>query len=437
MSRRAREAPSEAARGATVATVDGGLAPYEDVRVLSSTPSFRLLSALESRAGRRVVLVVPARSSSATDAAGAPAAHTTAARNALERLALAHASIVHPAVPPARRVVEHGALVAVELACGARSDGVEVVRRLLARHERIPYAAADAFVLRLREALDAARAAPSGPWFLGRIAPSNVLFDAEGRAFLVGFGANVVTDDAEGRPEPSVPLHQAPERIAGAHPSAMGDYVALLLLARSLLAVVELPPVLSELAHGTLARGALARALAFTEARVLGLPGLRVGLSEALALAAKVRSLVGAGLDPDALATRVAALLAATDDDALAAASSLTGNDDAPLVLAHDASFLVSARAGRRRLGAAQRRIVLELAARHALGVEAPATSDELFALAWPSERAEPRELAMNRLHAAVSRLRRLGLGDALERFDDGYRIAPSARVHRLLGPTR
>jgi hypothetical protein len=56
----------------------------------------------------------------------------------------------------------------------------------------------------------------------------------------------------------------------------------------------------------------------------------------------------------------------------------------------------------------------------------------ELFEAGWPGERPI-REAGANRVYVTLARLRQLGLRDVVERFEDGYRIAPQA-VIRLAG---
>ena len=63
---------------------------------------------------------------------------------------------------------------------------------------------------------------------------------------------------------------------------------------------------------------------------------------------------------------------------------------------------------GRRRV---QRRLLLALAR-----ARGPMTAPELMAAGWPGERMQPAA-ARNRLHVALWRLRRAGIGDLLE-FD-------------------
>lgn len=382
------------------------LGGYSDVHVFATPRAFRLLSA--RRDGRRVVLVRPG-----------PAADPIAARTKLDALARAHARITHPAVPRTTLTRPDDDAPFVELDCAGIADGFTVIARIAASGTRIPYAAGDAFIVGLREALEAAHAA--GHVF-GRLSLGNVLFDARGRAFLLGFGANVVAEDEHGRADPRVRFFEAPELIAGATPTSMTDYVALLMLTRSVLPHVALPPALERVVHGRsgLAERGLLELLRWVESRVIHeAPGLRVGLTEALRTAQRIRKLLGVTLDRDGFPRLVAELLA----------RDLETDPAAALVVADDASWMETA-GGRRRLGAAQRRILGALCDRHALGDPRPWTTWELFDLGWPGESPEP-EVGVNRVHAALSRLRRLGLGDALERFDDGYRLAPAITIAR------
>ena len=53
-----------------------------------------------------------------------------------------------------------------------------------------------------------------------------------------------------------------------------------------------------------------------------------------------------------------------------------------------------------------------------------------LLEAGWPGERVLP-DSGAHRVHVAVSALRKMGLHEALERFDAGYRLAPAMVMHR------
>ncbi len=50
--------------------------------------------------------------------------------------------------------------------------------------------------------------------------------------------------------------------------------------------------------------------------------------------------------------------------------------------------------------------------------------------LGWPDERVE-HEAGLNRVYVTMNRLRRQLPDGALQRFDDGYRLAPEVTVRR------
>jgi hypothetical protein len=54
----------------------------------------------------------------------------------------------------------------------------------------------------------------------------------------------------------------------------------------------------------------------------------------------------------------------------------------------------------------------------------------DLIEAAWPSERIDPRA-AKNRLHVAIATLRRMGLGDSIERAEHGYRLSNELSIVR------
>lgn len=62
---------------------------------------------------------------------------------------------------------------------------------------------------------------------------------------------------------------------------------------------------------------------------------------------------------------------------------------------------------------------------------DALASDDDLIEHAWPGEKMLA-DSATTRLQKAVSDLRKLGLGDVIERAENGYRIHPSQRVIKL-----
>jgi hypothetical protein len=96
------------------------------------------------------------------------------------------------------------------------------------------------------------------------------------------------------------------------------------------------------------------------------------------------------------------------------------------ILLGHDGEWLETPNGMRHSLGRRRplRRLLLALARAHAAG--APALSvDDLLEAGWPGERPLP-EAGSNRVWVAISTLRKLGLGESLQRWDGGYRLDPA-----------
>jgi hypothetical protein len=71
------------------------------------------------------------------------------------------------------------------------------------------------------------------------------------------------------------------------------------------------------------------------------------------------------------------------------------------------------------------RRLLLVLAATRLARTGEPLSWSTLVAAGWPDERILPRA-ARNRIHVALSRLRRLGLGPWLVHVPDGWMLSPT-----------
>jgi len=100
------------------------------------------------------------------------------------------------------------------------------------------------------------------------------------------------------------------------------------------------------------------------------------------------------------------------------------------LTLAEDAAWFEVGSAA--RVSLARRAVLRRLLRRLALErLERPGgwlSTEALFAAGWPAERAIPASAA-NRVHVSLSRLRKLGLSDFLERGAAGLRLRPEAMV--------
>lgn len=390
---------------------------YHDVHPIRARAGWIVLRARRIDDDSPCVLVAPGREAS-----------TAEARHSLEAVARAHASVKHPLVPAVSALRTIAERPVLELACEAVIDGLELTQRLAQTRLRVPYAAGDAFIMSLREAMQAAHAAGH---CLGRISGANVLFAPNGRWSLVGFGENFPVQDQHGRPDPTLPSFVAPEVAAGAPPSPIGDYVALLTYMRSQLAHVDpggpLGLVLQAALH---ARGtALTEAMHWIERRLLGeLPARRATIGEAIAKAQRIRKLLGVTPDPEAFRALVEDVLAPPSTDRGPGAPEPLASE--ALTVGADAEWIACGDEPPRPVRGAARRIVLALVEHHLLGATTALRSVDLIELGWPSENPE-YEAGLNRVYVTMNRLKKLLPEGSLQRFDDGYRLAPGLLVQR------
>jgi hypothetical protein len=82
----------------------------------------------------------------------------------------------------------------------------------------------------------------------------------------------------------------------------------------------------------------------------------------------------------------------------------------------------------RHELGQAHRRIISALTRLHRHAPGRALTIQELLEAGWPGERPIS-PAGTNRVHVVLAQLRRIGMRGVIERYKDGYRIAPSANV--------
>jgi hypothetical protein len=405
---------------------------YRRAHAIRSRASFRLVGATREADDRRVVVVVPG-----------PSADRGRVAEALAEVERVHAHLDHPRIPKVSASGLAGETPFLELECDAVIDGVDMVRRMAGAPAKIPYAAADGFIVSLREALEAAHAAPrpdtGAPICLGRLSAANVLFSPRGEWFLVGFGRNFPLETESGSLEGSVTPFAAPELLAGAAPSPMGDYVALLLFTRSLAAHVELASAIARMLRGDvrLADLDLLTHIRWFDQHVLSAPPpLRPPMREAIAVSDRLRERLGEHPDPARFAAFVATLLERWEEPP--ALDEAEPSPPATVVLGPEAMWIAAPEGGRHRLGRSLRRIVAALVARHRAAPGEPLSMWDLLEVGWPGERPA-LEAGANRVYTALTRLRRMGLRDALERFEDGYRLSPRYEVRSAdeAGPSR
>jgi len=355
-----------------------------------------------------------------------PRADRAAASAALARFADAHARIDHPSVPRTRRAGVVEGVELVELACDAVADGEELLRIAADSGTRFPYAVADAFTTAVREALQGGHRVGL---CLGRIAYANILFSADGRLHLVGFGHNVVAQKEAGGIVGTITVFSAPELDSGGELSPTGDYVALLHMSRTLAARVDMADALTRVLSGRPSGvdAELVELMRWYDTAFLGsLPHQRRTIDEGIAVSARIREILGAPLDHAQREAFMAELLAREGQ--------IPGEPDTGrrggLVIGPEALWFLAPDGIRRQLGSrrALRRILLALVDKRLSAPGAPLAVWDVVAAGWPGE--DPiHEAALNRVYVTMTRLRGLGLGEAIERFDDGYRLSPRLPV--------
>lgn len=393
---------------------------------IRSRGAFQLVSARRAADQTRCVLVLPGPSGDARRVAAAFAE--------VERV---HALLDHPLIPKVTRRDDIGGTPVLELDCAASFDGIELIRSIAESGRKLPYGAADAFIASLRVALQVGHAVidthTGAPICMGRLAHGNVLFDEAGRWWLIGFGRNLPLEKDDGEVDGTWAFFQAPEMATGGSPSPSGDYVALVYFMRSLMSYVDM----SSTAMGRLLRGQfqpsdreLIECLRWVEKQMLGeLPQFRPSVAEAVEMAQRIRELAGIVHDAPGFSRFVAEVMQEREPEpeAAAPAADVPAAGTSVLTIGPEATVVVTADGESRPLGRTLRRILLALVERHAAGPE-PLTTAEVLEAGWPGERPI-HEAGQNRVYVSMNRLRAQGLRDAIERFDDGYRLKPSVSV--------
>jgi DNA-binding response OmpR family regulator len=141
------------------------------------------------------------------------------------------------------------------------------------------------------------------------------------------------------------------------------------------------------------------------------------------AMRAATKPAVSAGKKSEPEEVRFARRVLARRIEGRAADSERTAHG---IIVAGDASWLRVPSGETVRLGRARAlaRIVRELALERVRHPGRPVTAEELVRAGWPDERIVP-SAAKNRLHVSITRLRKLGLEDAILREAEGYLFDP------------
>jgi hypothetical protein len=348
------------------------------------------------------------------------------ARRRLAGLARLHRLVAGAHVPGVGAESIDGPTPWVALDCDAVAD-LEVLTDFVRQSgDRPPYERTSTLGKTLMETLSRVHRTrdpdTGGDACLGSLSSSNVLFGADGRMWIVGFGAGPLSGAVV-----------APEVGAGGPATPSGDVYALTVFLRSQMPFTRLPPVVRRVFSGTSIRSdaKLLVLLAWSNMKVLaGPPRGRPTMDVSLAQAKKAWRMLG--VEPDVAGFREwAASVIAAEPNRLPDAPRQSRTRQ--ILLGHDGEWLETPNGMRHSLGRRRplRRLLLALARAHAAG--APALSvDDLLEAGWPGERPLP-EAGSNRVWVAISTLRKLGLGEILQRWDGGYRLDPAVpcRVER------
>lgn len=401
---------------------DPWLARFVHCETLTDNAAFLVVACIDATTQRRVFVV-----------AADPRGPREASRVALDKLYAAHREPPHAIIAPAIERGDHGDVPFVVFDFPARLDFDRVLQIGLDSGRKAPYQMADGFSTTLRDALlaSAERVDPETGHAicLGTFAHANVLFAADGRHVMFGFGFNVVVFDALGRMVVRGRFYQAPEVAVGGVPTASSDIIGMIEMTRPTLAFVNVHEALHRVLVGnTLGEDLeLSKLLLWFETRVTrSSPAGRPAIAEIIATSNRIRALMGSVPDPAGFRTFVAAMLAEERPDLVAEAPALE--------VAADGSFTLGETQADLRKNKLLARLLLALVAARTSAPGRCLSVDELLEVGWPGEKMQ-REAGQNRVYVAIAALRRAGLGEHLERDEGGYRISAGLHVKRVLHP--
>ncbi len=345
------------------------------------------------------------------------------AKRRAHALATAHARLVGPQVPALLARGSHRGRPWLLLDAALVTNGDELLCAQADRNIKQPYEAAmgglSAVVAMVRRIHDVTDPHTNAPYAMGTIGASNLYYDAEGGLWVLGAG-----DNGFARARTLLPTLLAPELALGESATPATDTFALSALIRSMVPYVDVPEPIARVLRGDETDSSLAKLTHETNARIWGVPKAH---RPSLALLERVfRGLLKVlGVSPSYEAHRAFIQRLITQDEVSSQLSARV-----VLEVASDGSWFRVQPQEPQRLGsrAPLRRVLLCLID-HADRNEA-CDVWRLLEAGWPGERVDP-EAGANRVYAAVSTLRRMGLRSVIERFDAGYRISPDAQIER------
>ena len=384
---------------------DGWRDRFDAIQPLRRRGAFHIYTARQGGEPRVVVTATP----------GAARPESAAS---LARLRRHHELTDHPLFP-------HPACAGpgwVALEADAVGDCEQLVASLSSRGEKLPFDEAIAFVELFVSALGHAHAlrddGDGRPLCVGALALSSLLYDRSGKVSLVGLGHPVCAMNEHGLPAGIPWTFMAPEVAAGGAPSPAGDVYAGVGLLRALHPYVQLPSLLARVLRAE-ESSELSPLLAIIDRAVLAAPPrLRIDATSGLRAFRRAWRILGATPNHAGL------------ERTLARHASLVHRPSSipALLIGQDARWLEGSM-GRFDLGRRLplRRLLLRLVERRLDGGEG-LSIDALLEAGWPGERPLGGA-GRNRVHVALSELRKLGLRDVILRGTDGYRLDPRVPV--------
>jgi hypothetical protein len=398
---------------------------------------YRALFPIRSRGAFHVVAATTENGSARVVVVGAPSADRARVRTSLAEIVRVHALLDSPLIPRVSDHGEHEGTPFVELDADAIADGHELLRLTAESGTKLPYGQADALFTQMRIAMQAAHRAidpiSGEPVCLGRVSLGNFLFNRRGQVFVVGFGHNFVLARENGLLDGTCAVYQAAEVALGEPATPSGDYVAVLLAARSLVTFADAAMITERV----LTKGAiraenleLFQAVRYFDTEWISqVPAMRPPIEEGIAKTERIRRIIDTTVDVEGLRTTAARLLEQHQP--------AIEHVDAPvrtaqrLTVARDGAWIEAGDGTRERLGRSHSLLLSALVEKHLAGAGQPLDVWTLLAIGWPGEEPMP-EAGANRVYVALTRLRKSGLRDVLERSGDGYRLHPSTIVRRV-----
>ncbi|MFK7990669.1 MAG: hypothetical protein AB8I08_31895 [Sandaracinaceae bacterium] len=386
-------------------------------RLLHANQDFRVDAVTDADGVVGVSVSVP-------DGTAIDAAH----RSALERLAEGHRVEQGNLLLPCVAVELDGPSPHAFFDARPTISGQGVVRALQAQTEKVPYSEAAVIINHVIAGVNAARERGDASLCLSRLSWSNFIVDPDGVLHLLGCGHNVVCDDRHGNLAqpigvPAMPMFESPAYGAGGLPNEGTVLYASAVFLHSMMHLVSLPKVLADaIATGMDTASDGTPLELWSMANIVGAVGQRQATLRETWERTRANLFKWGNTAPAKKQTVIARMLAAKDcsQEPVDPAHRLTVGPDEVKV---DGSMV--------DLGKQPtlRRILDALLAARAR--DTPLDVWGLWEAGWPGDKAEP-DSARNRVHVALSRLRRAGLGSCVERDSGGYRIGRDVLVERV-----